>query len=61
MRKLLAAGIACVLTLSGASIVVAQQTDPAEATSPRKPSASVSVTVATGAIRARPPRSGTWS
>ncbi|WP_081907566.1 MULTISPECIES: phospholipase C [Luteibacter] len=33
MRKLLAAGIACVLTLSGASIVVAQQTDPAEATS----------------------------
>jgi len=33
MRKLLAAGIACVLTLSGASIVVAQQTDPAEAAS----------------------------
>ncbi|MET0254191.1 MAG: alkaline phosphatase family protein, partial [Luteibacter sp.] len=33
MRKLLAAGIACVLTLSGASIVVAQQTAPAEATS----------------------------
>ncbi|SDH01638.1 alkaline phosphatase family protein [Dyella sp. 333MFSha] len=33
MRKLMAAGIACVLTLSAASIVVAQQTDPAEATS----------------------------
>lgn len=33
MRKLLAAGIACVLTLSAASIVVAQQTAPAEATS----------------------------